>query len=147
MVKLYRHHQQKQVIRWFVKIYRIIVKKAIYYFVIWQLLTKTRKIFYGRDRSMHWKSELFLRNRFIFCWNVSRICKISLSLLVNGSRSSLSCSSDRLIFNMSFMFNPFTPGRAIWPNDKHWKRWFCRGLSTKYCKCSDGSFLIVYAFT
>ena len=37
--------------------------------------------------------------------------------------------------------NPFTPGRGISPNDMHWKRCFFKGLITKCCKCSDGSFL------
>ena len=45
-------------------------------------------------------------------------------------------------------FNPFTPGGAIWPKDKHHKRYIFRGLSTKYCKCSNDNFLIIVtAFT
>ena len=27
--------------------------------------------------------------------------------------------------------NPFTPGLAIWPNDRHWKRFFVQGVKYK----------------
>ena len=36
--------------------------------------------------------------------------------------------------------NPFTPGRALWPNDTTVKDNFSGGRA-KYWKCSDSSFL------
>ena len=43
-------------------------------------------------------------------------------------------------WHKGYVLIPFTPRPLIWLNDKHGKRTFFRGLSTKYCKCSDGSF-------
>ena len=39
-----------------------------------------------------------------------------------------------------FNINPFTPGRAIWPNDKHRKRLLFRGLSTNIVNVLMGVF-------
>ena len=57
------------------------------------------------------------------------------------SSSSTFQSIKNRIISKNAAVNTFTPGRAIWPNDRHRKKKFSRGLSTKYCKCSDGSFL------